>query len=382
MPSEVSELLQKFLHTPAPFYGLNGDALPIGEAGDYRKKIPDEDFKKEFDPLVHIEDELLKRPMYFNLQMTGEDCMHLRVPALKHCMKFDRALQQLVGWRIRVCDAYRPMEVQRQGFCWGVKELLARSGEHSYERFLTLLEEAVTCGVDKEDIQFLEDYTLLGEQFFSYVEAKPVDFSQYPKNLTPLVVHAAANFQLEGFELNPFAINEHNSGGIADIEFVHEKSGKVVNMGVAVDTPGYFSIFTFFEDEPCPIFAHVPRFPNALYDLNARKAYYREELVSNAYLRHHLEACGLDPAAIQKDDAAFEKLWLEIRNNRRVFSHLAFRMGIVVEALEAWHVRFNDEAGGVRFKRSGKVSGSGSYATHLGETHCAWGSANPIYHAV
>ena len=377
----MPDLLQKFIQTPAPFYGLNGDDLPIGEAGEYRKKIPDEDFAKAYDPLVHIEDELLKRPMYFNLQMTGEDCMHLRVPALKHCMEFDKALRELVGWKVRVCDAYRPMEVQRQGFCWGVKELLARSGEHTYERFLTLLEEAVTCGVDDEDIRFLEDYTQLGEQFFSYVEAKPVNPKHFPKNLTPLVIHAAANFQLEGFELNPFAINEHNSGGIADIEFIHEKSGQVVNMGVAVDTPGYFSIFCYFEDELSPIVTHVPRFPKELYALQKRKDLYRSELVSNVYVRHHLEACGLDPKSIQKSDDAFEKLWLEIRSNRRVFSHLAFSMGIVVEGLEAWHVRFNDERGGVRYARKGKVSGSGSYATHLGEKHCAWGSANPIYHA-
>lgn len=377
----MASLLEQFKSTPAPFFGLNGDGLPIGEGGEYRAKIPDEDFSKEHDPLVSLSNELLTRPMYFNLGMTGEDCMHFRAPALKHCIEFDQALQDLVGWQIRVCDAYRPMEVQRQGFCWGVKELLARSGEHSYERFLTLLEESVTCGVSDEEIELLEDYTILGEQFFSYVEALPVDHRDYPKNLSPLVVNAAANFQLEGFELNPAAINEHNSGGIADIEFINKKTGLVVNMGVAVDTPGYFSIFTFFEDEPNAVFKRVPRFPKALFNLEARKAYYRKELLDNAYLRHHLEACGYDPALIQNDDAKFEKFWLEVRTNRRIFSHLAFQMGIVVEALEAWHVRFNDERGGVRYQRTGEASGAGSYATHLGETHCAWGSANPIYHA-
>ena len=331
--------------------------------------------------MVEIKDELLKRPMYFDLQMTVNDCMHFRAPAMEHCKKFDRALQDLVGWRLRICDAYRPMEVQRQGFCWGVKELLAMSGGHTYERFITLLEEAVTCGVEDEDIEFLEDYITLGEQFFSYVEAKAVDLSQYPKNLTPLVIHAAANFQLEDFELNPFAVNEHNSGGIADIEFVDQKTGLLVNMGVAVDTPGYCSIFTFFEDEAAPILAHVPRFQKKLYDVEERKKYYRKELENNGYIRGHLEACGKDPDEALRNDEAFENLWIEIRSNRRIFSHLAFSMGIVVEALESWHVRFNDELGGVRYKRMGQVSGAGSYATHLGETHCAWGSANPIYHA-
>lgn len=377
----MKDLLAQFKATPAPFFGVNGDGLPIGEGGEYRKKIPDEDFSKEHDPLVHLNGQLLIRPMYYNLGMTGEECMHFRAPALAHCLEFDQAIHDLVGWRVRVCDAYRPMEVQRQGFCWGVKELLARSGEHSYERFLTLLEEAVTCGVSDEEMELLEDYTILGEQFFSYVEALPIKVKDYPKNLTPLVVHAAANFQLEGFELNPYAINEHNSGGIADIEFIDEKSGLVVNMGVAVDTPGYFSAFAYFEDEAAPIFAHVPRFPKALYKVEERKKYYRSELVNNAYLRHHLQACGYDPAAIQNDDKKFEKFWEEVRTNRRIFSHLAFKMGIVVEALESWHVRFNDERGGVRFLRTGEVSGAGSYATHLGKTHCAWGSANPIYHA-
>ncbi|QQR54900.1 hypothetical protein IPG41_07030 [Candidatus Peregrinibacteria bacterium] len=374
-------LLEQFIQTPAPFFTLNGDGLPMGEAGNYRKKIPDEDFTKKHDPLVPIKDELLTRPMYFNLKMTEEECMHFRVPALAHCIKFDRALQKLVAWKIRVCDAYRPMEVQRQGFCWGMRELLTRSGEGAYERFLILLQEAVTCGVDNEDRQFLEDYITLGEQFFSYVEAQALPTTKLPESATPLIIHAAGNFQLEGFELDPFAINEHNSGGIADIEFIDQKTDKVVNMGVAVDTPGYCSIFAYFEDEPAPIFKHVPRFPKQLYKLEARKAYYKKELAENVYIRNHLIAAGRDPDLAIKDAKVFKKLWEEIRTHRRIFSHLAFSMGIVVEAAEAWHLRFNDEAGGVRYKRTGEVSGAGSYATHLGKTHCAWGSANPIYHS-
>lgn len=351
----------------------------MGDGGAYREKIPDEDFSEAHDPLVEIEDELLKRPMYFDLGMTDEAKMFFRKPALRHCKKFDKTLEQLVGWKVRVCDAYRPMEVQRQGFCWGIKELLARSDEHGFETFLTLLEEAVTCGVTAEELQFLEDYITLGEQFFSYVEAKPINPKDYPKNLSPLVRHAAANFQLEGFEPNPFAINEHNSGGIADIEFIDQKTGKVVNMGVAVDTPGYCSIFPFFEDEASPVFTCVPRFPKKLLESEARKEYYKKELASNATIRRHLFASGRDPDLALKNPKKFDELWNEIRSNRRIFSHTAFEMGIVVEALEAWHVRFNDELGGVRYQRTGEISGAGSYATHLGKTHCAWGSANPLY---
>ncbi len=383
MAKVLHKKLSKF--TP-PFYGFNKSGLPLGEdmdeVIDFRTMHTDEDLLKKgsHDPLVEVGDELLTRSMYYAQGFTSDDRLFLRKPALLQCMEYDRLLQE-VGWRIRITDAYRPMEVQRKGFCWGVSEVLYMYEDLNLLEFKKLLMHAITKGASREDKKLLLQIIGVADQFFCYAPLRmDFDRSKFPKGTPLRLIIAAANFGLIDLALDPYSLTAHNTGGVVDLEWIKTESGEMVNMGVPVDTQGVVAAFPYFETKVATLFKKIPEFKkHRLGLISRRKKYYKKRVKEDEILHRYLSSCGVDTERFLEDEGYFNEIWNEIRDNRRVVLALADKVGMLPFGRESWHFDCNDGNGGVRFKRTGKVSGPGSYALHYGHKICAWGCATPLY---
>ncbi len=381
-----SALYKKLCRVVPPFYGNNLSGLPLGEDQneeiDFRNFQADEDLTKKsgHDPLVAVGKSLLTRPMYFLQGLGKDEKLFLRKPALEQCVEYDKLLKK-VGWRLRICDAYRPAKVQQRGFVWSVSEILYRDGTLSFHEFMKLLTKAVKKGVTPKETRFLIDRIKEADQFFLYVPLKKnYNPKKFAKNVPEVLLTAAANLGIEGLEIDPYALTAHNTGGVVDVEWVNEKTQRLVNVGVPVDTPDVIAAFPYFEPEVATLFSLIPEFKDhKLANLKNRKAYYRKLVKDDSLLQLYLMNCGVDLMKFFQKDSYFNSIWEEIYHNRRVVSALAEQVGMVPFGRETWHFDCNDERGGVRHKRTGIVSGGGSYALHHGQNLCAWGCARALY---
>lgn len=379
-------LYKKLSKLPPPFYGYNKCGLPLGEDQDdevdFRSMQADEDLltSGRHDSLVEVNEGLLTRSMYYAQGFTSDDRLFLRKPALLQCIEYDRHLQDL-GWRIRITDAYRPMEVQRKGFCWGVSEVLYMYEDLNLQEFKTLLKRAITKGTTKQEYKLLLQIVSVADQFFCYAPLRmDFDRSQFPK-ATPLrLIIAAANFGLIDLPLDAYSLTAHNTGGVVDLEWIKVQTGELVNMGVPVDTQGVVAAFPYFETKVATLFKKIPEFKkHKLGRISRRKRYYKKRVKEDEILHRYLSSCGVDTERFLEEDRYFNQVWNEIRDNRRVVLALASKVGMLPFGRESWHFDCNDERGGVQFKQGGKVSGPGSYALHHGQKNSAWGCATLLY---
>lgn len=374
MQKALYKKLSKFV---PHFYGYSKGGLPLGDDQhgdiDFRDKIADEDLesRRGHDPLVEVDDRLLTRSMYYAQGFTIDDRLFLRKPALLQCIDYDKELQKL-GWRLRVCDAFRPAEVQQKGFCWGLSQVLYHHEDLTMEEFKKLLKRVVTKGGTTAEIKRLRHIVREADQFFLYVTIK-----KEPKDI---LLIAAANLGLVDVPLDKTALTAHNTGGVVDIEWVEEETGKMVNVGVPVDTQGAVAAFPYFETKVATLFKFSEEFKrHRLASLKRRKAYYKKRVEKDDFLQRYLSSCGVDVAQFLEDETYFNHVWNEIRLNRRVVLALAHKVGMLPFGRESWHFDCNDERGGIHFKRTGHISGAGSYALHHGQKTCAWGCATPLY---
>lgn len=216
--------------------------------------------------------------------------------------------------------------------------------------------------------------------FFSYVQPVPYNKNDFPKNVSHELITAAATLELIGLKLDPYAVNAHGSGGIADIEFISQDE-KLVNVGVPVDQQGPESFFASFEDRPIPLLEKELK-KWKLITVKARQNYYRKVVQSRTSLQKFLNDAGVDVSRLLSSEKYFAQIWQEIKNNRRVLAHIAQRIRLWFDGWESWHVACNDARDGIRSKSKGIISGAGDYAVYLGQKECAWGNATKLWESL
>lgn len=320
-----------------------------------------------YDPLVKIDERLLQRPIYFEQGLSQDPHLYLRKPAFLNCLDYDRALQK-VGLHLRICDAFRPREVQRKGFCWGLKEILKKH-HLPLEKFKKTLLQSIQGSATSAERHLLTSLIQETDDFFSYVQIDPKACASYPK-APPLNLTAAANLKWLKIAFDKNAVNAHNSGGVVDVEFLTEK-GVLLNLGVAVDTAGIIAAFPYFEDKPAPILKKIAAYKrHALSSVQNRKKYYKEEVQTRPELQNYLTQCGVDLKLFLKNQTYFETVWKEIRRNRRVVLAVADQVGMEAYGKESWHFDCTDPSG---------ISGGPGYAVYHGQSTCTWGPAEKLY---
>jgi hypothetical protein len=380
-----STLEKRLVETPMAYTGYNLSGVPLGDDDGYRsvELYPmSEDVSEDCDdPLVEVR-QVLYRPMYFDMGFTTEKRLFLRWPALRLVRQMDAWLVDMIGWRIRLTDTYRPMDVQRQGFCWAVGEVLRYEyPDVSMDAFRDILTWVVYGNrVYTDQLRMCVEIVKKANNLFSYagvVWNNPLFLEKFSDKDTHLLCFAAVNLKLaEIGRIDPYATTAHGSGGELDLEFVSVNTDLLVNMGTPVDAQGIFSHLTYFEPELGTL-----SLAECGWDERRRKAEYRAAIQNRADIQVYLQQCGVDPDVCLREDDSFERLWNEIRGNRRVMNHVLRSHGAFPYAGEHWHWGVNNAYGGA-LAQHGFVSGSACYAVHMGQEYCAWGNATALYEAL
>lgn len=402
LPMQTSQQSADFETQELPFFGYNSAGLALGDDTAFRLVTVDEELnnqEKTCDPLVEIKDELLKRPLYHHMGWTDDSRLFLRQPALTHLIEYDQALQRNFGWRLRVTDAFRPWIIQQRGFCWGVNEVIKNKKETTLEEFLRDLKIAV-AGLHDEIIatkenqnptpttstpslrpptppatlERLEEYLKDGDEFFVFVNPK-----EHPEheNIPEILIAGAANFSIIPIELERYALTPHSTGGVIDMEWVDQTTGKLINMGVPVDTQGLEGAMPFFEDRNATILKE--RLAGELATIQGRKFFYRQQVQAKPTVQEYLQACGVDLQKFFNDQNYFDQIFEEIKINRRKVVNLGESLGIKFYGLESWHADCNDQRGGVRHAQKNIISGGAGYAVQKAQAQCAWGNATKLW---
>lgn len=377
----MNKLYSLISQAELPYFGYNLSGFPLGVDGDYRRVIADENFDDVHDPLVEIKDTLLTRPMYFEQGFTQDKRLFLREPALAQWAEFDDILRRNFGWRVRICDAFRPWTIQQKGFCWGMNEVVKNRKEMSLDDFKKWLKSAVEGEADPKTLPLLEAYIQDTDLFFSFVEPEPTSLQNFDRKASLTIIIAAANMELIDLPLNKYTNNAHSTGGHVDAEWIDEGNGLLVNMGVPVDTQGLEAAMPFMEDRIAPVLMQSLK-EQKLESVEARQQFYRQQVQQKPFLQKYLEACGVDVPQLLESDAYLKKIWEEIKMNRRVIINIATMIGLYFFAFESWDAACNDARGGVRAQHKKIISGPGVYALHMGQQECAWGNAVKLWEKI
>lgn len=359
---------------PLTFVGHNASGKPIGDDSGYRTVEAVEDLRdpNKHDPLVEVTG-LLVLSLYLGT-FTDDPRQFARLPILILLRKYNEALEKF-GLKLRVRDVFRPYTVQQQGFKWGIEQTL-KNNDETLEKFLGTLAKVFTTGVTDSEKSWLLKRVDEGDLFFSYVKATAETYEKYSGIHADLVT-AAINFGIVDGELDKYAPTAHGSGAVFDIDWIVIATGRTLNVGVAVDHVGIESAFPFFETLIATgIRADLKA--KGLLTVKARKAYYRERVATNPGLQQFLSESGVDIDRLATDDLYFEKMWSEIRANRRVVAHVAETFGIVFYVGEGWHADGDNRYGGIAVK-DGLVSGGGTMAVYRGQKVCAYGCATSLW---
>lgn len=376
----------EFPRTPVPFYYTfrlhNGKQQQAGDDTGYDTTPADEQLDNPHcDPLVNLEGQIPIRFHYYDTGLFPEKLFLLRKPALELLQQYSKYLEEEFGWKVQVWDPYRSPKNQRSGAIFGTKEKLKLAGR-TEEWFVSTLQAALNrqCPKDeqraKNELALLTSIASQAHSFFGYPNAKKTNYVP-PDGLNPLLLRAGASYEVSGLEIDPYSSMAHASGGVADIEWVFADTGIPVNVGTR-DTADAFGMFPYFEDHIPDSLVDALQKPQ-LKTFEGRMEYYRQAVQNNASLRQYLLLVGVDPDELIQNDQYLKKVCLAIQENRRIAAWTGLQFRIFQYVYETWHADLHDGFGGIRFKKTGIVSGGGGYAVYSGQERCAWGCAFDLY---
>jgi|GEM_PF-6234780 len=369
------DTLNNYQEREVPFFGKNKSGLPLGDEETFREILPSENLDEAHDELVEINDEVLTRAINVKRGWTDDSKLYLRKPALELLKEYDRMLKEAFGWRVRVVDPYRPWTIQKKGFCWGVQKVVQNQGG-VWEDFVAMAKRCLGGKGTPEEIEKVLQCFQDGDEFFSFVKPLAYDASKFVVDVPELLISGAANFGWVDLPLDKYALTPHSTGGVADLEWIDEKTDLLINVGVPVDTQGLPSAFPYFEDKVAPVLK--PKVQGTdLQSLDGRKKYYKEMIRKNEPVQEYLKKTGVTVEQVLESDESFDELWNAIQKNRRLVANMAAELGIIFYGLESWHADFHNERGGVDVSKG--VNGGPGYAIHIGKKSCAWGNATKLW---
>jgi D-alanyl-D-alanine dipeptidase len=372
------EVRRKLAETPIPCIGFNASGNPIGDDTGFRSVIAVE--ADDRDVLVPIEG-VTCRAMYSEMGFTTDRVFYIREPALRHLRLAADRVRDTLGWTLRVTDAYRPAEVQRQGFMWAIGEVFRnrlREGLPEVRGWLgRLLSEGKMDSGSELRVQMLVE----ADNLFGSVAPQRADElrARHDADIPWMVLVAATNLGVIDWSLERDAMGCHSSGGVVDLEFLSSPDGTLVFMGSPVDAQGAFSALGYFEPHTATILEAA--FPHEWAQLQTevqRKALYRTALQSRPDLVEYVTACDGGRGVTHK---SFDDLWLIARANRRLAFHALSYAGIEFYGAEWWHVDLKNMLGG-RQAEQGLIGGGPALAVYAGLSTCVWGNARQLYEGI
>ncbi len=386
---EIGNLLRN--QPLASFVGMNGSGLPRGEDDGFWNKEPLERFdggkrraKPQYDQLIRVPESVPQRPMYYQMGWTSNPTLYIRDVALRHWEVLDRYLERYFGWRVRLKDTFRPKALQLRGFEWSVGQVLEKDNHGvTTSDFKSLCERVLGGEMRGKKWQEVHDFVWRvfedARHLFCYMTPKPWDQKQFPRKTDDLIVIGAASLGLADLEVDDLYPAPHSTGMAADIELIETETGRLVNMGVPVDSQGICTWFGFYDPVVTTMIEPELR-KRGLLPLAARKKYYHDEVRRRREFQDHLVACGVDVLEFLRGKRYFTEVWNEICGNRRGFAAVCDMLGVHIYGGEWWHVEFDNRYGGVLSDLL--VSGGPPVAIYRGQEFSIAGNATPLYNAL